>query len=1138
MRLARLPRRGALALPVLVALIVCGWALPSSASAALSPWWNVTSRMLPSSLKPGAKGTVVVRATNIGNESTSGRFSFTDVLPAGVTLQGVQFFASSASNGTEDIGPASPTGPFKLCETTPSSVTCSSFSTAKSFERVSPLTAFGDIEMRLKVKAEAGATTGANSVSVSGGGAPARSISQNLQISAAPPAFGLEAFTFTPEEEGGETDTQAGSHPYQLTSTVTLNQTSEPLNPPAAPRQLQFRLPPGFLGNTVALARCSDLDFRSLRQGGVVDLCPSNTAIGVVSLSIDDNKESTFTIPVFNLVPKHGEPARFGFEIFGIPVSLDTAVRTGADYGVTVDVSNITELASFQSSTVTFWGVPGDSSHDSARGWGCVIGGFWAEEAGQVCVPAQESHPAPFLTMPTSCEKPFATSVEGTAWPTQAAPEGVSFPAVTYPLQDELSRPLSITGCNQLPFAPFIEVKPDGQAASTPTGLTTNVRVPQEVNENATGLASSSVRDIEVSLPEGVVLNPAGAGGLEACSEAQVGYLPGESIPPTELHFTPTLPVPFCPDAAKVGTARITVPVIKHPLEGAVYLATQNENPFGSLIAMYIVAEDPESGVLVKLPGEVQLGPDGQISASFKNSPQAPFEEASLHFFGGSRAPLATPASCGAYTTTARFTPWSGTSPVTASSQFAITSGANGKPCPSSPPFSPTLAAGTTNIQAGAFTPLVTTISREDGSQDIQTVQLHMPEGLSGVLNGVPLCPEALANSGRCSSASQIGQTIVSVGIGGDPYTVTGGKVFLTEGYKGAPFGLSIVNPAKAGPFDLGKVIVRAKIEVDLLTAALTVTTDPVPRILDGIPLQIQHVSVTIDRPNFTFNPTNCGKFEVSGSIGSWSGASSPVSAPFQITNCAALQFAPQFSVSTNGKTSKANGASLNVKLAYPSAPLGTYANVAKVKVSLPKALPSRLTTLQKACLDTAFDADPASCPSTSIVGHAKVVTPILPVPLEGNAYFVSHGNVAFPDLTIVLKGYGVTVHLVGSTQIKNGVTTSTFKATPDVPFNTFELTLPQGPYSALTANTPLCSAKLAMPTEFTAQNGVVLNRSTPIRVTGCTPKPTRAQQLANALKQCRKKKGHAKRAACEKQARKRYGAKAAKKGRVGARGK
>jgi hypothetical protein len=735
--------------------------------------------------------------------------------------------------------------------------------------------------------------------------------------------------------------------------------------------------------------------------------------------------------------------------------------------------------------------------------------------------------------MPTSCEEPFSTSVEGSAWPTKADPAGASFSGVSYSLQDSFGRSLAVSGCNKLPFSPSIEVKPDGQAGSTPTGLTTTVNVPQEVNENGAGLASSAVRDINVTLPEGVSINPAGANGLEACSEGQIGYLPGESnVAAGEVHFTPALPSPFCPTAAKVGTVKIKVPIIKNPLEGAVYLAAQNANPFGSLVAMYIVAEDPESGVLVKLPGEVSLSEAGRISASFKNSPQAPFEEAELHFFGGSRAPLSTPSHCGTYTTAASFTPWSGTPAVGAQSSFQILSGPNGKPCPGAAlPFAPTLAAGTSNIQAGAFTPLTTTISREDGNQDIQTVQLHMPAGLSGIIAGVPLCPEAQANAGSCSAASEIGHTTVSVGLGGDPYSVVGGQVFLTEGYKGSPYGLSIVNPAKAGPFDLGKVIVRAKLDVDPLTAALTVTTDPIPHILDGIPLQIQHVNVTIDRPGFTFNPTNCSPSAITGSIASLEGASSPVSVPFQVTNCANLKFAPKFAVSTTGKNSKANGAGLSVKLSYPKAPQGTYANLAKVKVSLPKQLPSRLTTLQKACLAAVFDANPAKCPPESIVGRAKVITQLLPVPLTGSAYFVSHGGEAFPDLTMILKGYGVTVELVGNTQIKNGITTSTFKATPDVPFESFELTLPQGKFSALTANASLCKSKLAMPTEFTAQNGAVITQSTPISVTGCAKPLNNKQKLAKAMKACKKKRNHAKRAGCEKSARKRFPVKKAAKG-------
>jgi hypothetical protein len=724
--------------------------------------------------------------------------------------------------------------------------------------------------------------------------------------------------------------------------------------------------------------------------------------------------------------------------------------------------------------------------------------------------------------MPSSCRLPFVPSVEGVSWPNPANPHGAPLAHTDYSLQDDFGRALGISGCNQLSFEPSIEVQPDVQSASSPTGLSVHVRVPQEVSHSAAGLASSSIKDTTVTLPEGVSTDPSGADGLEACSESQVGFseVDGEGTD----RFTPTLADPFCSTASKIGTAEFKVPVIEHPLKGAIYLAAQNQNPFGSLIALYIVAEDPVSGVLVKLAGEVKLNQEtGQITTTFKNAPQAPLEEATFSFFGGERAPLATPPRCGDYSTQATFTPWSEAKDANASSTFQITSGPNKGPCPNPLPFAPSLAAGTTNIQAGAFSPLSTTISREDGNQDIQTVKLNMPPGLSGILSGIPLCAEAQANAGTCSQASEIGKTIVSVGLGGDPFSVTGGQVFLTQSYKGAPFGLSILNPAKAGPFDLGKVIVRAKIEVDPHTAALTVTTDQIPHILQGIPLQIKHVNVSIDRPGFTFNPTNCAKFKLSGNIGSVEGASAAVEAPFQITNCAALKFAPKFAASTKGKTSKANGASLSVKLTYPKAPFGTYANIAKAKVSLPKQLPSRLTTIQKACTAQVFDQNPANCPAASIIGHAKVITPLVPVPLTGPAYFVSHGGEAFPDLTIVLQGYGITIDLIGSTQIKNGITTNTFKATPDAPFSSFELDLPQGPHSVLAANADLCTSKLAMPTEFTAQNGALFKQSTPIKVSGCA---TRRQQLHKALRACKKKHGKGKRAACERQARKRFGGK------------
>jgi hypothetical protein len=422
-------------------------------------------------------------------------------------------------------------------------------------------------------------------------------------------------------------------------------------------------------------------------------------------------------------------------------------------------------------------------------------------------------------------------------------------------------------------------------------------------------------------------------------------------------------------------------------------------------------------------------------------------------------------------------------------------------------------------------------MSREDGQQNLQSVSLKIPPGLSGLLGGVELCGEAQADAGTCGPGSLIGETIVSVGVGSQPFTVTGGRVYLTGPYEGAPFGLSIVNPAKAGPYDLGQVIVRAKIEVNPVTAGLTVTSDntgpyKIPTILDGIPLQIKHVNVTVNRPGFTFNPTNCSPLSLSGSLYSAEGGTDTVSLPFQATNCAVLGFAPKFAVSTSGKTSKANGASLSVKLTYPNAPFGSQANIKQVKVELPKALPSRLTTLQKACTAAQFNTNPAGCPAASVIGHAKAITPLIPVPLEGPAYFVSHGGEAFPSLIIVLQGYGVTIDLVGTTFIsKAGITSSTFKAVPDAPVGSFELTLPEGKFSALAADGNLCKSRLAMPTEFVAQNGAVIHQSTSIRVTGCakTRVLNRAQKLAAALKACHKK-ARGKRASCRRQARRKYG--------------
>jgi hypothetical protein len=1172
----------------------------------LSAWWHLTSGARPGVLPaageeagkiiPG-QGEVYDTIANVGDgtasfEGSTDPVRILDTLPPGLKATQV--------DGTTPVENSVGNIPCKIEPEVHgiSSVSCEFVGGTGVFyeyekkHRYNGLLPYHYIEVRIRVEVEPGASAAVqqNELSVSGGESsvcknegeeahecsrvstgpiPSASVKQALRVGSGPTPFGVEANELSIASVGGGLDTQAGSHPFEATFTTVMNQgpDEEKLDGGFLPeykpyvegaggmtKDLRFKLPPGLVGNPQATPQCPLGEFVSKPGDPEFNECPADTAVGVATVTYNLGKNFITTVvetvPLFNVEPAYGEPARFGFYLptgeFG--VDIDTSVETGGDYGVISTVPNIPDTASYLSSEVTFWGTPGSAVHNEQRGWSCTIeAGLTARELQEKqqkyhlapCAGSAGGHPAPLLDLPTSCAGPLRMSLEADSWQ-----DSGHFTSPVY----APGLP-SLDGCNQLQFAPEIEVTPDGQQASKPTGIKVDVHVPQEGQLNGAGRAQSNIKNIQVTLPEGVVLNPSSADGLQACSEGLVGYEgvkeapnePGASV----MAFTPKLPgsfgsseqlqpgVNFCPNASKIATATIHTPLLPNPLEGAVYLASpQNfnvfpqENPFETHVAMYIVAEDPTAGVLVKLAGKVELGgapgveglAPGQIRSTFEDTPQLPFEDAELHFFGGERAPLASPSRCGTYTTNATYTPWSGGEAVHGSSSFQITSGPNGTPCPgSSLPFSPTLSSGTVNVNAGSFSELTTTLSREDGQQSLQSVTLHYPAGVSGLLSGVKLCAEAQANAGTCGPESQIGETIVSVGVGGDPFTVTGGKVYITEKYGGAPFGLSIVTPAKAGPFDLQEghpVVVRAKIEVNPIDAALTVTTNPsgeyaIPTIVEGFALQIQHVNVLINRPGFTFNPTNCTPAAVTGTIDSAEGASSPVSVPFQVANCAVLAFKPGFRVSTAGKTSRKSGASLHVQLTYPKAPFGSQANIKSVKVDLPKQLPSRLPTLQHACPAKTFEANPASCQGPSIVGHAIAITPLIPVPLTGPAYFVSYGGAKFPELVIVLQGYGVTLDLHGETFINEhtDVTSSTFHTVPDAPVGSFELTLPQGEYSALAATANLCKTKLVMPTAFTAQNGMEIHESTPISVTGCSKvKKTKVKKVKKTRS---KKTGH-----------------------------
>ncbi len=864
----------------------------------------------------------------------------------------------------------------------------------------------------------------------------------------------------------GTMDTQAGSHPYEFTVAFALNQhapAGEGFEPAGGEvKAVDVNLPPGLVGEPGAVPQCTreKFDNGEFGQG-----CEPDMQVGIETPTLAP--DATFSLPIYNMVPPPGVAAEFAFDFEEDQIFIDAKVRSGGDYGITVR-SNIPQVKLLRSVT-TIWGVPGEHGTGASD--------------------------KPFLSLPTSCGAPGQFSIEMLG--TWLEPKATA-PVLTSPFHDNEGVPAGFTGCERLThFQPYVTLAPDTSFSDTPAGLSATVKVPQGLNPE--GLATPGLKETTVVLPEGVAINPGQATGLVACQPSE------ENIGGPEAEKETMDGPPSCPAASKVGTDEISTPLLAKRLKGNVYVL-QNNPPELKLL----VAAEGE-GVFLKLIGTVHLNEQtGQLTTTFKGTeqdpgtPDAPLNEFVLSFSGGPQAALVTPPTCGVYTATADFTPWSTpfVQDALSESDFSITSGPDGSStanCTGPLPFTPNLTAGSTTDQAAGYTAFTMLLSRADGQQRIEKLQFKTPEGLLGMIAKVPLCQEPQAAVGACSSASQIGHTVAEVGPGPYPFVIPEpgappAPIYLTGPYEGAPFGLSIAVPVVAGPFNLGTEVIRAKIEVDPRTSRLTISTTAFPKTVKGIPTDIREIDAVIDRPEFMFNPTDCSPMSFTGTATSFEGASAPLSTHFQMGSCRSLTFKPNFEVSTSGKTSRANGASLTAKIIYPVGNLGanqasSQSNINSVKVDLPKQLPSRLTTLQKACPAATFQANPASCPPASVVGHAKAITPVLPVPLEGPAYFVSHAGEEFPSLIVVLQGYGVTVELVGSTFINNktNITSSTFKQVPDVPIQSFKLSLPQGKYSALAANGNLCKSKLVMPTAFVAQNGATLKQSTPVNVTGCS---------------------------------------------------
>jgi hypothetical protein len=836
----------------------------------------------------------------------------------------------------------------------------------------------------------------------------------------------------------GKFSRQAGAHPdfttkvdFPLDPDAVVDGRVAP-GPPEAAHEVEVDLPSGFVGNPQTVETCDPVDLANPGSGGAD--CPVGAQIGVAHVdTVNATGPFPFTVPIFNLAHGPNVPARFGFNYSGSVAVIDARIRPG-DYGISSGSFAISEALAVQAIKLTFWGVPADPSHDAERS---------ARNVGiDPSTPVSSQLPrAPFLSLPTSCtDTPASFTIRGDSWENRGA-----FDTRTVTADDD-GTPFVFEGCESLPFAPRAVAQPTTHSAGSPTGFNVDLEVPQV--EDPDGLRTADVRKVVTTLPEGMTVSSSSASGLGSCAQAEIGL--------------DSIEAPACPESSELGTVAIKTPLLADELEGSVYLARQGANPFGSLMAMYIAAKGP--GFWIKLPGEVSPDPQtGRLTVTFADTPQLPFERLHLSLKDGPRAALTTPSSCGEYTTRTEFTSWAGQI-VSSDSSFKITD------CPNAGRFDPISVSGTLNPEAGSYSPLIWRITRRDGEENISRLEETLPQGLLAKLAGVALCPDAGASSGDCPAASQVGKVTVASGAGPTPVFVPeAGKpptaAYLAGPYKGAPYSVVAKVPAQAGPFDLGTVAIRNALFVDPRTTQVTVKSDPLPQILQGIPISYRDLRVEIDRPDFTLNPTNCETQKVLAAFTSAGGRHATSTGPFAAARCGALGFKPKLAVRFSGAPTHRGGhPALRAVLTMPK---GT-ANIGRAQVTLPKTEFLENAHIRTICTRVQYADN--RCPKGSVYGFAKAWSPLLDRPLAGPVYLRS-SNHTLPDLVASLDGQ-IHLDLSGRISSANKRIRNTFDFIPDAPVSKFVLTMQGGQKGLLVNNEELCRTKPRALAEFTGQNG------------------------------------------------------------------
>jgi hypothetical protein len=923
----------------------------------------------------------------------------------------------------------------------------------------------------------------------------------------------------------GGPDNLTGSHPDTLTMSVNLAKGPDSPGEPGVPygegdlKDLRIDLPQGLIENprfgfSGAFESCGPEDFTTPRNSPYEESlsgesCPLRTQVGVITLTSSANGGQTRSFGLFNLRPRPGESTRIGASPYGVPLTFARRIESqGGIYRLGLEARNLSQRFSISGLAIELWGTPWYAGHDLQRG-NCLNeadpdNGFGSasvlEEEGRLrevppkflpptyvagtCAigdPFFEANtPHPYLTLPTVCEGAMRFDVNVTSW------QGAS-------LNRTFETPEPLTGCDASNFHTVAAVHPLTDRTTTSAGLNFDLDVNQTNLLNGStdrgrfkpGIqAPSQVKRTVVALPEGMTINPSVAAGLGVCTPAQYA---------AETATSP--PGAGCPNASKIGEITIETPVFEKPVTGGMFLAKPYENPFGSLLALYLVAKIPDAGIIAKIPAEVGAQEaSGRLTATFEDLPQFPYTHFQAHFREGQRSLMATPAECGDYLGGMDLIPWLDPTRKFHNDFFlSFKAGIGGGPCPvGTPPFHPSAEAGDLNRSAGAYSPFYLRPSRTDTEQEFTLYSAKLPPGLLGKIAGIPFCSDAAIEAAKsksgvaeeehpsCPASTSIGHTVADYGLG-SVLTYAPGGLYLAGPYHGSPLSIVAIDSAAVGPFDLGVVIVRSAIKIDPQTAQVTIDSqgsDPIPHIVKGIPLHLRNIRVYISRPDFTINPTSCEQLSVEsilqGSGARFSDPSDDVNAsaftPFQVSDCSSLDFKPKLSLKMKGGTKRGKYPTLTATVT----PTPGDANIGKASVALPPSEFLEQKHIKTICTKPQFEQK--RCPPTSIYGYAKAWSPLMDEPLEGPVYLRASSS-QLPDLVAGLNGRGIRIDVVGRIDSVKGGMRATYEVLPDAPVSKFSLTLLGGKRGLLVNSDDACKAEPAT-ARMVGQNnkGIVLH--------------------------------------------------------------